>query len=156
MKLSIRKGFSFGLSSGIITTLGLIVGLNSSTHSALVVIGGILVIAIADGLSDAMGIHISEEAENKHKQKEIWESTLATFFSKFIFALTFIIPVFFLPLFYAVVVSIIWGLFLISLLSYYVARLQKVKPSKVILEHLGITILVIFVTHLIGNFVSVL
>ena len=91
MKLSIRKGFSFGLTSGIITTLGLIVGLHSSTHSAIVIIGGILVIAIADALSDALGIHISEESEKKHSTKEIWESTFATFLSKFVFALTFIV-----------------------------------------------------------------
>lgn len=53
MRLSIRKGFSFGLTSGVITTLGLIVGLHSSTHSDLSVIGGILSIAIADAMSDA-------------------------------------------------------------------------------------------------------
>ena len=75
MKHSIKKGFSFGLTSGVITTLGLIVGLHSGTHSKLVVIGGVLVIAVADALSDALGIHISEESENKHTQREIWEAT---------------------------------------------------------------------------------
>jgi len=93
MKHSFKVGFSFGLTSGIITTLGLMVGLNSSTHSRLVVIGGILTIAIADSLSDAMGIHVSEESENRHTTKEIWESTLCTFFCKFIVASSFIIPV---------------------------------------------------------------
>ena len=77
MKLSIMKGFSFGLTSGIITTLGLIVGLHSSTHSKLVIIGGILVIAIADALSDAMGMHISEESERKHTTKETKKSIIA-------------------------------------------------------------------------------
>ena len=66
MKLSIRKGFSFGLTSGIITTLGLIVGLYSGTGSKTIVLAGIIVIAVADALSDSVGIHISEEAENKH------------------------------------------------------------------------------------------
>ena len=47
MKRSVKAGFSFGLTSGVITTLGLMVGLHSSTHSKLVVIGGILTIAIA-------------------------------------------------------------------------------------------------------------
>jgi hypothetical protein len=71
MKASIKKGFSFGLTSSIITTLGLIVGLHSSTHSKLIIVGGILIIAVADALSDALGIHISEEAENKHSVREI-------------------------------------------------------------------------------------
>ena len=72
MRRSVRKGFSFGLTSGVITTLGLIVGLYSTTHSFLVVFGGIILIAVADGLSDALGIHISEEAEAKHTTKQIW------------------------------------------------------------------------------------
>jgi VIT1/CCC1 family predicted Fe2+/Mn2+ transporter len=156
MKLSIRKGFSFGLASGIITTLGLIVGLHSSTHSASVVIGGILVIAIADALSDALGIHISEEFENHHTTREIWESTITTFSSKFVFALTFIIPVLLLPLSTAVIVSVVWGLSLISLFSFYIAKQQKVKPYKVVIEHLVIAILVIAATHYIGDLVGAL
>jgi len=66
MRHLLKVGFSFGLTSGIVTTLGLMVGLHSSTHSKLVVIGGILTIAIADALSDAMGIHIAEEVQNKY------------------------------------------------------------------------------------------
>jgi len=41
MRHSLKTGLSFGLTSGIITTIGLMVGLNSGTHSKLVVIGGI-------------------------------------------------------------------------------------------------------------------
>ena len=105
---SLKIGFSFGLTSGIITTLGLMVGLHSGTHSKLAVIGGVLTIAIADSFSDAMGIHISEESENKHTTREIWESTIATFASKFVFALSFIIPVLLLKeLSTAVIVSVI-------------------------------------------------
>ena len=154
MKLSIRKGFSFGLTSGIITTLGLIVGLHSSTHSALVVIGGILVIAIADALSDALGIHISEESEIKHSAREIWESTITTFLSKFVFALTFIVPVLLFPLFTAIIISVVWGLSLIVVFSFYMARQENIKPYKVVIEHLVIAILVIVVTHYVGNWVA--
>ncbi|MBW2982398.1 hypothetical protein KY343_05950 [Candidatus Woesearchaeota archaeon] len=155
MKLSLRKGFSFGLTSGIITTLGLIIGLNAGTHSRLVVIGGILTIAVADALSDASGMHISEEAEAKHTDKSIWESTFATLSSKFVFALTFMIPVLlFKELNNAVIASIIWGLFLIALVSYYIAKKEKAKPFKVITEHLTLTVLVIILTHLVGIFVA--
>ena len=42
MKISFLKGFSFGLTSGVIKTLGIMVGLNAYTNSKLVVIGGIL------------------------------------------------------------------------------------------------------------------
>jgi VIT1/CCC1 family predicted Fe2+/Mn2+ transporter len=155
MRVSIKKGFSFGITSGIITTLGLIVGLNSSTHSSVVVISSILVIAIADSMSDAFGIHISEESGNNHSQKEIWESTIATFLSKFIFALTFAIPILFLELSTAVIVSVLWGLGLIVIFSYYIAKQQKkIKPYKIILEHLIIAIIVIVLTNYIGDWIA--
>ena len=66
MKQPLNKGVSFGLTSGAITTLGLMVGLHSETKSAAVVLGGILTIAVADAFSDALGIHISEKGENQH------------------------------------------------------------------------------------------
>lgn len=154
MRLSIRKGFSFGLTSGIITTLGLIVGLHSGTHSNVVIIGGILVIAIADAMSDALGVHVSEESENKHSTKEIWESTVSTFLSKFVFALIFIIPVLFLQLSTAIIVCVIWGLSLITIFSYYIAKQQNVKPYSIILEHLIIAIMVIMITHYVGDWIA--
>lgn len=154
MKHSVRVGFSFGLTSGVITTLGLIVGLHSSTHSKVVVIGGILLIAIADALSDATGIHISEESENRHSAREIWESMTCTFFSKFAFALTFILPVLLLELPVAVVVCVVWGLSVLAILSAYIARQQRAKPHRVILEHLAIAIAVVVITHWIGDWVA--
>lgn len=151
MKNSVKKGFGFGLTSGIITTLGLIVGLNAGTHSSIVIIGGIFVIAIADSMSDSLGMHISQEYENKSSGKEIWESTFSTFLFKFIFASTFAIPIFLLPLKTAVIASVIWGLLLIGIFSYHIARLQKVKPYKVIGEHIAIALIVIILTNYIGQ-----
>ena len=153
-KHSLKVGLSFGLTSGIITTLGLMVGLSSGTNSKLAVIGGILTIAIADAFSDALGIHISEESEDKHSAKEIWIATLSTFFSKFFFALTFVIPVMLCSLKTAVVVSTVWGLSMLSILSYAMAKEQKKSPLKSILEHLFIAIVVIAATHSLGHWIS--
>ncbi len=154
MKHSIRTGFSFGSTSGIITTLGLMVGLHSGTHSRVAVLGGILMIAIADAFSDALGIHISEESENRHIAKEIWESTVSCFFSKFVFALTFTIPVLLFQLSTAIVVSIIWGLSVLSILSFRIARVQGKIPWKVVGEHLIIALVVILTTHYVGGWIS--
>ncbi len=154
MKHSIKTGFSFGLTSGIITTIGLMVGLNSGTHSKLVVIGGILTIAVADAFSDALGIHVSEESENKHTTKEIWESTVSTFLAKFIFAITFVFPVLLLQLSTAVIVSVVWGLSSLGIFSFYIAREQNVKPWKIILEHMLIALVVIIITHFVGIWIS--
>jgi hypothetical protein len=66
MKESLRTGISFGLTSGTITTLGLMIGLYSGTNSRGIVIGGILTIAIAIAhpLSDALGIHVYQVVEH--------------------------------------------------------------------------------------------
>ena len=154
MKHSLKVGFSFGVTSGIITTLGLMVGLHSGTHLKVVVIGGVLTIAIADAFSDALGIHISEEFENKHTIKQIWTATIATFLSKFIFALTFIIPLLLFELPTAIMISIIWGLSVLCLLSYRIAMGQRVSPWKVIAEHLVIASIVIILTHYLGDWIA--
>ncbi len=151
---SLKIALSFGLTSGVITTLGLMVGLNSGTHSKLVVIGGILTIAVADAFSDALGIHVSEESENVHSAKEVWMSTVFTFISKFIFPLTFILPVIYFELSKAVVINIIWGLSVLFFLSYRMAREQNKPAWKVVAEHVFIAIAVILITHFLGTWIS--
>lgn len=154
MKHSHKVGLCFGLTSGVITTLGLMIGLYSSTHSILVVVGGILTIAFVDSLSDAFGIHISEESENKHSKKEIWESTISTFFCKLSVALSFIIPVLIFDLKSAIYVSVIWGFSLLCLLSYLIGKNEKEKTYFVIFEHLIIAIVVIIVAYYIGQIIA--
>lgn len=154
MKESLKTGISFGLTSGVITTLGLMVGLHSGTKSKAVVLGGILTIAIADAFSDALGIHVSEESENTHTSAEIWTSTFATFVAKFCFALTFLVPVVFLSLPSAIVVSLIWGLAVLSVLSHIIARSQGEPSWKIIAEHLLIALLVVALTHSAGHWIA--
>ncbi len=154
MDHSVKVGFSFGLTSAIITTLGLMVGLNSGTHSRIAVIGGILTIALADAFSDALGIHISEESEGVHSAREVWVSTISTFFFKFSVAMTFLIPVLLLSLGTAMAVSIIWGLSLLCLLSFYIARSEGEKPLHVVGEHLVIAVAVIVMTNYLGVWIA--
>lgn len=154
MKDSLRTGISFGLTSAVITTLGLMVGLHSGTHSKIVVLAGILTIAIADAFSDALGIHVSEEAENRHTTRQIWTATVVTFLAKFLFAMTFVIPVILFTLSTAIVISLIWGLSILSLLSCIIAKTQSEPPWKIAGEHLMIAIVVISITHWIGDWLA--
>ena len=154
MKTSFKTGLSFGLTSGVITTLGLMVGLHSGTHSRTVVIGGIVTIAIADAMSDALGIHVSEESKNSGPTRQIWEATVATFVAKFVIAMTFVAPVVTRPLDQAIVISVIWGLLLLAVLSFFVARAQAIPPWKVIGEHLLIALCVVVITYAVGDWVQ--
>lgn len=152
MNHSWKVGFNFGVTSGIITTLGLMMGLNSATSSKLVVVGGILTIAIADACSDALGIHISEEGEGKHSKAEIWESTFSTFFFKFVFASIFILAFLFLEMQAAIITNIILGFLLLGIFSYKLSK--KEHPLRVMLEHLLLAAFVIIISYFVGKLVG--
>jgi VIT1/CCC1 family predicted Fe2+/Mn2+ transporter len=154
MRTSVRTGLSFGLNSGVITTLGLMIGLNASTGSKLAVTGGILTIAIADALSDSVGIQASEESKCKYSRNEIWQAGITTFFAKFFFALSFLIPIFLFDLTNAVKISIAWALLLITLFSIYIANLEKSSISKSIVRHLTLAVIVIILAQLAGNLIN--
>lgn len=150
----VRTGLFFGASSGVITTLGLITGLNAGTRSITAVLGGILVIAVADSMSDALGIHLAEEADPTTDHEHVWQATITTFLTKFVFALSFAVPLLLLPLGHAVIASIAWGMLVIIVLSYLLARSQNQSPWLIILEHLGIAVLVVVLSHFIGVWVA--
>lgn len=156
MKNALKTGISFGLTSAVITTLGLMTGLHSGTGSKNIIIGGILTISIADAFSDALGIHVAEESKNSHTTRQIWGATLATFVTKFFFSLTFVIPVLLLPLSTAMVVSLIWGFSTLAALSLFMAKSQGEAPWKIVGEHLLIAAIVIVITHWVGDGVALL
>ncbi|MCF7866779.1 hypothetical protein K9L67_04920 [Candidatus Woesearchaeota archaeon] len=154
MRSAIKKGLGFGLTSGIITTLGLMMGLSSSTHSKIVVLGGIITIAIADSMSDAFGIHMSEEAGTKDSKKQVFEATISTFITKFILALTFVVPFLITELYLATIVCIIYGVLLLGLITIYEAHKRKDNIFLELIKHLSMLILVLIITYYVGIGVS--
>jgi len=150
IKSTYLKGITFGIASGIVTTLGLMVGLYSGTGSKLAVLGGILTIAIADAMSDAFGMHLSEESSKHTNQPEIWESMVATFLAKLIFALTFAVPVIFLDLKMAMYISFAWGMLLLGIISVYIAKWREESKTHAILEHWGIATAVVIISYGVG------
>ncbi len=111
----VRTGLFFGATSDVITTLGLMTGLNAGTHSLA--------------------------------------ATVSTFLNKFVFALSFAIPLLLLPLDLAVMASVAWGMFVIIVLSYFIARVQQASATAIIAEHVGIALLVVVLSHFIGVWV---
>lgn len=131
----------------------MIIGLNAGTESLVAVVGGILVIAVADAMSDALGIHLAQEADSETSDQQVWSATFATFFAKFLTALSFALPFVLLSLGMAILISVIWGYAIISLLSYKLASEQGMKPLNVIVEHVAIATFVIVASHAIGLWV---
>lgn len=150
----IRVGLFFGTTSGVITTCGLLVGLAAGTGSLGAVMGGILVIAVADSMSDALGIHVSEESSPDATSEHVWTATIVTFLAKLIVAASFAIPFSFLPLQAATVTALVWGALLLVLLSWRLAKLQSVAALPVVMEHLFVGTVVITLSHAVGLWVN--
>jgi VIT1/CCC1 family predicted Fe2+/Mn2+ transporter len=155
-------GISFGLTSGTITALGMLVGLDSATSSKFVIVAGLIVMAVADGLADACGMHLAEEAEcdgegeAAHTSMEIWLSTAFTFLSVCGFILTFTIPIFLFPLTTAIPIAIAYGMILLIIFNFQIAKIRKESKIKIIGEHVLIAIVVIIVSYMIGSLISAL
>ncbi|MDH4276126.1 MAG: hypothetical protein OEW08_13920 [Gammaproteobacteria bacterium] len=152
--LPVLRGLAFGLTSGVITTLGLMVGLYAGTHSKQAVLGGILTIAIADAMSDALGMHLSEEFAARVSARQVWLTTAVTFTAKLLMALTFALPVIWLDLHVAIGISIAWGLLVVGLLSASIAHTQGEKVWKVVGEHVVVIVLVVLATYAVGNVIE--
>jgi VIT1/CCC1 family predicted Fe2+/Mn2+ transporter len=144
--------FSFGATSAIITNLGIITGLDTLTHPKLSIIGALLVIALADNLSDSFGIHIYQESEHIGK-KEVWLSTLTNFLTRLFVSSTFIVLIIVLPIRLAAVCSVIWGLLVLTVMTYTIAKQQKINPFSAIFVHLTIAVIVVVASNFIGAFV---
>jgi len=144
--------FSFGATAAIITNLALIFGLRTGEHAKLGIITGMLIIAIADNVSDSVGIHIYQESEQL-ETKEVWLSTSTNFVTRFLVSLTFILMILLLPLKVAVIATALWGLLLLSIMSYLIAKDKGINPYAAIYEHISIAIVVIIASNFIGKLI---
>jgi VIT1/CCC1 family predicted Fe2+/Mn2+ transporter len=154
-------GVSFGITSGVITALGMIVGLDSATSSRLAVAAGIVVMAVGGGLADAAGMHLAEEAEiengkAKHVHREVWTTTFFTFIGVAGSVLTFVVPILIFPLKTAVYLAIGWGMLLLVFLNLYTAKVTKENAVKLISEHIFLALFVVFASYWAGTLVAIL
>lgn len=148
---------SFGLTSGVISSIGIIVGLHHLQK--FVIVAAIIIMSISDGLADAAGIHLSEETEMekekiKHTDKEVWLTTLLTLFFVVGVGITFVIPILIFPIETAVFIAIGYGMLLLIFLNYYIAKIKNANPIKLILEHILLAIVLIIISNWIGNLIT--
>ncbi|OGG00627.1 hypothetical protein A2Y99_05245 [Candidatus Gottesmanbacteria bacterium RBG_13_37_7] len=143
--------FSFGTTSAVITILALITSLDTLSNAKAGIIGGILVMAIVDNISDTLGIHIHRETEIDNK-KEVFLTTFINYVARLLVSLIFVLIIIIFPLKTAVYVSIVYGVIVLSAVSYMIATIRKVDPVKSTLQHLTVAILVIIASKILGKF----
>ncbi|MFA6423542.1 MAG: hypothetical protein WCW17_03785 [Patescibacteria group bacterium] len=144
-------GIAFGLTSGVITTLGLIVGIESATSSKIAVIAAILTVAVADSFSDALGMHLSEESRKDETNKPIWTISIFLFLGKLIFSMLFLIPIALFSLGVAVKISIFVGLLIIIIMASIIARRKGGSVLKQAALQSLLAIGVIIISYFMGH-----
>lgn len=146
------RAFTFGSASAIVTSMGLVIGLESATAPQATVISGLLIVAVADNMSDSLSIHMYQEAE-KLEARTAFKTTVMNFVARLLVALSFVTIVMAFPESYRPIAAITWGLLLLVVLSYLLAGIRGVSPVREIAKHLGIAILVIATSRLIGSWI---
>jgi VIT1/CCC1 family predicted Fe2+/Mn2+ transporter len=146
------RTFSFGSTSAIVTSMGLIIGLGTTTTETATIVSGLLIIALADNLTDSLSIHVYQEAE-KLEARSAFRATVTNFVARLLVAITFAIIVLVLPGQYAGLVALTWGFLLLAGLSYVVARARDVRPVPEVGKHLGVAIVVIAASRVIGSWI---
>jgi vacuolar iron transporter family protein len=144
--------YSFGATSAIITNLALITALTASSSGRASIIGGLLIIALADNISDALGIHIHQETEYA-KASEVWFSTFTNFTARLLISTVFIILVLLLPLPTAILFSLIYGMAVLAIISFIVAREKGRNPWLLSIEHIAVATVVVIASRGLGNWI---
>lgn len=146
--------FSFGITSAIVTSLALMLGLDQTSDPKSSIIGALMIIAVADNIADSLGIHVYRESQIPEVGADPRVYTVSNFLTRLGVMMVFIALVWALPLTYATVISVAVGLTILTILSYYIALYQKVHPLRSILEHLVVAVLVIILSHFLGILIS--
>ncbi len=147
------QGATFGMMEGVIVALGILMGLSAVNDRSILLVG-IITCGLADALGNAAGFHVSEETEEYHTRSEVWKSTILCFLSTIAVILILAIPVLFLSLTQAIIVSGLVGMMMLAFLGYFVNRIRRKNEAlKTIIEYVLMGALVSFVCYWLGQLV---
>lgn len=143
------RWISFGSPAAIVTSMALIVGLDTAVASRATVLASLLIIGIADNLSDSLSVHIYQESE-RLMQRHAFRTTIANYLARFTVAASFFLFFLFLPTAMAVYVCIGWGFALLAVLSWLIAKVRRVSAVSEILKHTAVAAIVVLVSKVMG------
>ncbi len=147
------RRFSFGGTSAIVTSMGLIIGLGAAGAETPTIVSGLLIVGFADNITDSLSIHMYQEAE-KLEERIAFRTTVTNFVVRVLAALSFVAIVLALPAADAVIAALFWGCLLLTAITYALARERGVSPFPEIAKHLGVAFLVIVTSRVIGAWIS--
>jgi len=146
---------SFGAVSAIVTSIGLIIGFGAAGISKPAILAGLLIVGLADNLTDSLSIHVYQESE-KLEERPAFEATISNFVTRLLISLSFVIFVLVFSSAVAVFASLAWGIALLTWLTWLVARSRGANVTTEVLKHIAVAAVVIAASRAIGIFISAL
>ena len=147
------ENYVLGSSAAIITNVSLIVGLGSARAGKGPILGGLLTIALADNISDSLGIQMYKESEG-FGEKLSSLATVLNFLSRLLVSLSFVAIVLILPTSQAIIVGILWALLLLNFVSYLITRRNRENSILEIAKHVLVALIVIALSRWVGSLIA--
>ena len=144
---------SFGGTAAIVTSMALIAGLDAAKAGRATMVGALLIAAVADNLTDSLSVHMYQESE-RLEQREAFVGTLTNFATRFILCLSFVLIVMLFREHAAVAGGIAWGMSLLTVLTYILARHRKVSAMSEVGKHLAVALIIVFISKSIGHWIT--
>lgn len=114
---------------------------------------GLLIIALADNVSDSLSIHIYQESENLERLAA-FRATLTNFAARFVVAMSFVGIALVVPLSSAPTIAVVWGTLLLGALTHAVARARGASPWRETFKHVVVASLVVAVSRILGAWIA--
>lgn len=144
---------SFGGTSAIVTSMGLILGLDAATSSERAIVSSLLIVALADNLTDSLSVHAYQEAE-RLESHQAFIATAANFVTRLLASLSFVVLVIVTPRAFLTMAAAGWGFVLLTLLTYRLARARGAHVGKEIVKHFAVAVTVLLISRLLGTWIS--
>ena len=144
---------SFGGTAGVVTSMALLTGLHAAHAKAATIISALLIAAVADNLTDSLSVHMYQESE-RIEQRSAFVGTVVNFGTRFFVCLSFVVLVAMCPPQAAALAGVLWGICLLTGLTWLVARHRKVSVLGEVSKHLGVALAILLVSEAIGRWIT--
>jgi len=144
---------SFGAASAIVTSMGMIVGFGAASVAKPTIITGLLIVGLADNVTDSLSIHIYQESE-RLEQHAAFRATIGNFATRLIISLSFVVLALTFSSVKMMLVCLVWGVLLLATLTWFVAKNRNANALTEVLKHLGVAAVVIAASLATGTLIN--
>ena len=144
---------SFGAASAVVTSIGLIIGFSAAGIAKPTIIAGLLIVGLADNLTDSLSIHIYQESE-RLEQRAAFKATVGNFAARLIISLSFVLLVLAFSSANALLASLAWGVALLGGLTWLVAQNRGASVIAELCKHLTLAAVVVAASYATGTLIN--